>query len=90
MLSIEELSVLVQFEKEPRTKSEVVALALGFAGSSRFDRRVALATIDSLVSIDYLSQDKRYNLSITKSGLNALKCAKNNYEELFKLLTTSN
>lgn len=73
MFTFEELSVMLSLEADLGvSKSDLVNAAVNSYKSPKFDNRVALATIDRLVGIDYISRDRAGFLYITGSGKSTL------------------
>ena len=83
MLSLEELAVLLSLETEyglPR--SEVADYCLTLYSSERFDARVALATIDRLISLGYIHKNISGYLFLDASGKLAIKETRSKTQKL--------
>jgi hypothetical protein len=69
MLAFEEIAVLLSAEPDVgMEKSHVAYLAIGFYEGEKFDRMVALATIDKLVGLDLLSRDRSGYIYLSQKG----------------------
>lgn len=86
MLTFEELAVALSIPDRGITKKDLVSSSLGMHKSERFDKQVALATIDKLIGIDYISRDRSGNLSLTYKGHEAVFRTKTGSILLFRKL----
>lgn len=75
MLSFEDLSVMLSFKQNIGiAKGALVANALHLHKSDKFDRSVALATIDKLVGFGFIARDMGQGLYyITTKGVAEVK-----------------
>ena len=87
ILTFEELAVLLSLESDlGLEKSHVAWTATGLYGGDKFDRHVALATIDRLVGLDLASRDRSGFVYLTKKGEEAIKETKDNMQGMLSRL----
>lgn len=87
MLSLEELAILVNLDSATGlSKADLVALAISDHQSPRFDRHVALATIDSMLGLSYAAKDIKGLCYLTQSGQAQIDISKANSGKLLRKL----
>lgn len=87
MLTFEELAVLLSAEPDVGLeKSHVAYLSVGLYEGEKFDRHVALATIDRMVGLDLLSRDRSGFIYLTKKGIEAIGTTKEGLKYLLNEL----
>lgn len=87
MLSLEELSVLLSLNSGLGLSSKAVVMnSLALCESERFDKRVALATIDKLIGFGYINKSLDKFLFLTPSGAMAIKTTKSKLSTIFNKL----